>query len=130
MARVGEGIESVSGGGDPGKEKREEVEEGDARVQPSVRIGLVEGGVACHLSEAKHFWPGRAPLHLARVHVRGVGRDVIVEEWWPDIAVGADLGVFGVVAGFGAATGGADDGDFGGDDAGERVLVERVQQGT
>lgn len=52
---------------------------------------------------------------FARVHVDGVGRDVVVKA--------RGKGDFGVVDGRGAGAGGADDGYLGGDDAGERVLV-------
>ena len=123
VVRVGEGIDPVGGGGDPGEEEREEVEEGDARVQPGVRVGLVEGGVAGQFSKAEHLRPARAPLRLARVHVGGVGRDVVVGERGEGPGFGVDGAVSGVVDGFGGGAGGADDGDLGGDDAGEGVLV-------
>ena len=126
LVRVVEGVDPVGGGGDPGEEEGEEVEEGDARVQPGVWVSLVEGGFARHFSEIEQVWLVRGPFGpLARVHVDGVGRDVVVEEWGKGGAAGfgVDMAGFGVVDGLGAAAGGANDGDLGGDDAGERVLV-------
>ena len=70
--------------------------------------------------------PVRGPFRpFARVHVDDVGCDVVVGAWGEGGAAGfgVDVAGFGVVHGLGAGAGAADDGNLGGDDAGERVLV-------
>ena len=127
VVRVCEGIDPVGGGGDPGEQEGEEVEEGDTRVEPGVWVGLVEGGFASHFSEVEQLRPVRRTFcPLARVYVDGVGRDIVVEEWGKGggaAGFSVDVAGFGVVNGLAAGARGADDGDLGGDDACERVLV-------
>ncbi len=46
VVRVHERVEAVDGAGDPGEEEGAEEEEGDAGVEPGVRVGFAEGGGA------------------------------------------------------------------------------------
>ena len=52
---VGERVDAVDGRGHPGEEQGAEEEEGHARVEPGVRVGFLEGGVAGDAAHAEDF---------------------------------------------------------------------------
>ena len=74
---MGEGVETVDAGRDPGDEEGAEEEEGDARVEPGFRVGFAEGRVAGEAADVEKIGDGGLPLVLlvllADFHVDGVG---------------------------------------------------------
>ena len=70
---MGEGVETVDAGGDPGDEEGAEEEEGDAGVEPGFRVGFAEGGVAGEAADVEEVRGRRVLLVLAHFDVDGVG---------------------------------------------------------
>lgn len=130
---MGEGVEPVDAGGDPGDEEGAEEEEGDARVEPGFRVGFAEGGCAGQTAHAEEVRGGGFSmlLVLTDFDVDAVGVEAARFGGFGAGDCGFDV-VFGVVVGGGVeggfAAGIGGDVDFGGDGAFEGVFVERVEE--
>lgn len=62
---VGEGIRPIDAGRDPGDEKGDEKEEGNASVEESIGILLAERGRSGEGGDVEYCWSGRSPWHLS-----------------------------------------------------------------
>lgn len=91
---MGERVDAVDGGGDPGDEEGAEEEEGDAGVEPGVGVGFGEGVIARQGAHAEEFG-GHGVGEFAVVWVGfGLRADFYVD------GVGVETGVVGVVVAF------------------------------
>ena len=91
---MGEGVDAVDGGGDPGDEEGAEEEEGDAGVKPGVGVGFGEGVIAREGAHAEEF--GGHGVGGSAVVLVGFGL-------WADFdfyGVGVETSVVGVVVPF------------------------------